>query len=58
MFGRQKLHETELGSIRILILIHEKEEEATPIHRQQLSVRLKQFNRLHQQVIEVEGILG
>ena len=57
MHARDELQEAELRPVRVLVLIDEEEVEAPLVETEHLRLALEQLDRLHQEIVEVEGVL-
>ena len=55
--GRQELHQAELRRVGVLVLVHKNMFKTVLVVGQSHVVGLQQFHRLHQQIVEVEGVV-
>ena len=57
MLLSEQLYEPVLRLVRVLVLVDEDKREAISVSLEQVRVVLEQLDGLHEEVVEVEGIL-
>ncbi len=57
VFPRQELEETELSSVGVLVFVHQDEGEPAAVLVQDGLVPLQKLHGLHQEVVEIEGVV-
>ena len=55
---RQQVQQPELGMVGVLVFVHQQEGESVRVPVQDVGTGLQQLHRLHQQIVEVEGVLA